>query len=236
MDKILVVDDEKDIINMIKDFMKINNIEVVEALSGEEALKKLDAAVKLIILDINMENMSGIETCKKIREGEIYIPIIFLTARASQSDKILGLGIGGDDYITKPFDPIELVYRVKAKIRRNEEYNKGVMDKAAKVIKYEHFTIYTEHYRIIKNGQIIPLTTKEFELLLYFVKNANIVLSREKILDCVWNNNMYDYNVVTTNIKRLRRKIEDDPDNPTYIKTIWGVGYMFEEDIVKCAE
>ena len=229
MDKILVVDDEKDIIHMIKDFMEIHEVKVVEAFSGEEALEKLDDSIKLIILDINMEKMSGIETCKKIRE-RTFVPIVFLTAKASQNDKILGLGMGGDDYITKPFDPLELVFRVKAHIRRYEEYNPGISDKTAKAIILDSFTIYPEHYRVTKEGQVIPLSAKEFEILLFFIKNAGMVLSREKILDNIWGSRMYDDNVVTTNIKRLRKKIENDPDNPKYIKTVWGVGYVFFQD------
>lgn len=227
MDKVLVVDDEKEIVLLIKDFLQIYSIEVIEAYSGEEALAKLDEAIKLVILDINMEGMSGIDVCKKIREMT-NIPVIFLTAKASQSDKVLGFGIGSDDYITKPFDPIELAARVKANIRRYAEYNGRSITEHDETIRIGSLTIYPGHYRVLKDGVTVSLTYKEFELFLYLVRNAGLVLTKEQILNKVWGSNTYDYNVVTTNIKRLRRKLEKDPDNPEYIHTIWGVGYVFE--------
>jgi DNA-binding response OmpR family regulator len=227
MDKILVVDDEREIVHMIKDFLQIYSLEVVEAYSGEEALEKLDERVRLVILDINMEGMSGIDTCKKLREIT-NIPIIFLTAKSSQSDKVLGLGIGGDDYMTKPFDPIELVARVKACIRRYWEYNGQALEEHDEVIRFGPLIIYPEHYRVLKDGIPVTLTGKEFELFLYMVRNVGLVMTKEQILNKIWGSNAYDYNVVSTNIKRLRRKIEEDPDNPVYIKTVWGVGYVFE--------
>lgn len=227
MDKVLVVDDEKEIVHLIKDFLQINSIEVVEAYSGEEALASLDETIKLVVLDIGMEGMSGIDTCKKIREMT-NIPVIFLTARASQSDKVLGLGIGSDDYITKPFDPIELVARVKAHMRRYAEYNEKKTAEHNEIMRFGCLEIHPDHYRVLKNGAAVSLTYKEFELLLYLVRNAGLVLTKEQILNRVWSSSAYDYNVVTTNIKRLRRKIEEDPDNPEYIHTVWGVGYVFE--------
>ncbi|MGE5630881.1 MAG: response regulator transcription factor [Caulobacteraceae bacterium] len=227
MDKVLVVDDEKDIVRLIKDFLQINAIEVVEAYSGEEALAKLDETIKLVILDISMEGISGIDTCKRIREMT-NIPVIFLTAKASQSDKVLGLGIGSDDYITKPFDPIELVARVKANIRRYADYNGRTVDEHDETVRFGSLVIYPRHYRVLKDGIPVSLTYKEFELFLYLVQNAGLVMTKEQILNKIWGSSVYDYNVVTTNIKRLRRKIEKDPDNPEYIQTIWGVGYVFE--------
>ncbi|KUO70627.1 MAG: hypothetical protein APF77_17270 [Clostridia bacterium BRH_c25] len=227
MDKVLVVDDEKEIVHLIKDFLQIHTIEVVEAYSGEEALAKLDETIKLVVLDISMEGMSGIETCKKIRE-RTNIPVIFLTAKASQSDKVLGLGIGSDDYMTKPFDPIELVARVKANIRRYADYNEKRSAGHDETMRFGSLLIYPGHYRVLKDGIPVSLTSKEFELFLYLVQNAGLVMTKEQILNRVWGSSTYDYNVVTTNIKRLRRKIEKDPDNPEYIHTVWGVGYVFE--------
>ncbi len=227
MDKVLVVDDEKDIVRLIKDFLQINAIEVIEAYSGEEALSKLDETIKLVLLDISMEGMSGIDACKRIREMT-NIPVIFLTAKASQSDKVLGLGIGSDDYMTKPFDPIELVARVKAHIRRYAEYNERKLSGHDNMISFGSLIIYPDHYRVLKDGISVPLTYKEFELFLYLIQNAGLVMTKEQILNKVWGSCAYDYNVVTTNIKRLRRKIEKDPDNPEYIHTVWGVGYIFE--------
>lgn len=234
MDRILVVDDERDIIHMIRDFMGIHDVEVIGAESGEEALKKLDDTIKLVVLDINMDRMNGLDVCRKIRE-KTFIPIVFLTAKATQTDKILGLGIGGDDYITKPFDPIELVFRVKAHIRRHDNYNHEYIRNTVEqqVIKFGNIVMYPENYRIEKNGNPVSLTVKEFELLSTLVKNSGIVLTRDQLLNLVWGNNLYDPNVVNTNIKRLRRKIEDNPDDPKYIKTIWGIGYAFDKICVK---
>lgn len=223
----MVVDDEVDIINMVKDFMVINDIEVIAAHNGKEALDEFDDSIKLILLDINMEDMNGIELCKKIRERS-KVPILFLTARSSQADKILGLGIGGDDYITKPFDPLELVARVQANIRRYDTSQPPSLSQRTDVINFGDLIIYPKSHLVTKKNKRVHLTSKEFELLLYMVRNPYIVLTREQILDNIWSTTTYDYNVVTTNIKRLRKKIEDNPEEPGYIKTVWGVGYVFE--------
>ncbi|MCG8539396.1 MAG: response regulator transcription factor [Clostridia bacterium] len=227
MDKIMIVDDEKDIIYMIKDFTKLYDIQVVEAFSGEEALEKFDATIKMLIIDINMDGMSGIELCKKIRQLS-NVPIMFLTCQNSQRDIILGLGVGADDYITKPFDPIELLARAKANIRRYMDYNKGKVVTSDGIISFSDIKVLKNSYKVLKKDMDVNLTAKEFKLLLYLIENAHLVLSRDQILDKVWDNNYYDKNVVTTTIKRLRKKIEDYPDNPLYIKTVWGVGYVFE--------
>ncbi|WP_432665588.1 response regulator transcription factor [Wukongibacter baidiensis] len=227
MDKIMIVDDEKDIIYMIKDFTKIYDIQVIEAFSGEEALEKFDETIKMLIIDINMDGMSGIELCKKIRESS-NVPIMFLTCKNSQRDIILGLGVGADDYITKPFDPIELIARAKANIRRYKDYNKVEVVKNDDIISFNNIKVLKNSYKVLKDDVDTNLTAKEFKLLLYLIENAHLVLSRDQILDNVWNNNYYDKNVVTTTVKRLRRKIEDYPDNPSYVKTVWGVGYVFE--------
>lgn len=223
----MIVDDERDIIYMIKDFTKIYDIQVVEAFSGEEALEKFDETIKMLIIDINMDGMSGIELCKRIRELST-VPIMFLTCKNSQRDIILGLGVGADDYITKPFDPIELIARAKANIRRYKDYNRAEVVKNDDIISFSNIRILKKSYKVLKNDIDTNLTAKEFKLLLYLIENAHLVLSRDQILDNVWNNHYYDKNVVTTTIKRLRKKIEDYPDNPSYIKTVWGVGYVLE--------
>ncbi|PAB58623.1 response regulator transcription factor [Anaeromicrobium sediminis] len=227
MGKIMIVDDEKDIIYMIKDFTKIYDIQVVEAFSGEEALEKFDDTISLLIIDINMDGMTGIELCKKIRESS-NVPIMFLTCKNSQSDIILGFGVGADDYITKPFDPIELIVRAKANIRRYMDYNKTKAEINDDIISFNDIKVLRNSYKVLKNDVDTNLTAKEFKLLLYLIENAHLVLSHNQLLDNVWNDNYYDKNVVTTTIKRLRKKIEDYPDNPLYIKTVWGVGYVFE--------
>ncbi|MDD3704841.1 MAG: response regulator transcription factor [Clostridiaceae bacterium] len=229
MSKIMVVDDEIEIADMIEDFLRIENIEVVKANSAEKALKLFNEDIELLVLDINLEDgLNGIELCKQIRKTN-FIPIIFLTCKNSQNDMLLGFGVGADDYITKPFNPVELVARIKANIRRIRSYNKGSIKD--EIITFGDIAIYRKGYKVYKNKEDVNITSKEFNLLLYLIENAYIVLSRNQILNSVWGDSFYDENLVNTTIKRLRKKIENNPDNPEYIKTIWGAGYVFEGDV-----
>ncbi len=228
MSKIMVVDDEIEIAEMIEDFLRIESIEVVKASNSETALKNLDDSIQLLVLDINMDGMNGIELCKEIRKSS-FIPIIFLTCNHSQNDMLLGLGVGADDYITKPFNPVELVARIKAILRRTQSYNQGSIKD--EIITFGDIIIYKKRYKIYKTNVDVKITAKEFNLLLYLIENAYIVLSRDQILTNVWGDSYYDENLVNTTIKRLRKKIEDNPEKPAYIKTIWGVGYVFEGDV-----
>jgi len=230
MDKIMIVDDEKNIVFMLQEFMKVNSIDVVGAYSGEEALSKLDENIKLILLDINMDGINGMETCKLIRKKS-NIPIIFLSSKSSQYDKVVGLGIGADDYITKPFDPVELVARVKAHLRRSRDYNKS--NETVSIINFGDITIIRNSKKILKKNKEIQLSPTEFNLLLYLVDNAQTVLSRKQILINVWESSIYDENTVNTYIKRLRHKIEDSKENPLYIKSVRGFGYIFDMEILK---
>lgn len=229
MDRVLVVDDDKSIVQMVSEFMKLYGIEAITAYSGETAVNKLDDSISLILLDINMKELSGIELCKIFRE-RTNVPIIFLTANSSQYDKVLGLGIGADDYITKPFDPIELVARVKAHIRRYSQYGHGNQNEGGETIEFGNIKILRDSHRVLKDGTELSLTSTEYNLLLYFVENQGKVLSRKQLLNNVWKSDMYDENTVTTYIKRLREKIEDDKGNPKFIKSVRSVGYIFETD------
>lgn len=228
MVKIMVVDDEIEIAEMIEDFLRLENIEVVKASSGEMALELLNDEVKLIVLDINMNGMNGIELCKKIRKLT-FTPIIFLTCNNSQNDMLLGLGVGADDYMTKPFNPVELVARIKANIRRTSDYNQGSIKD--EIITFGDIAIYKKGYKVYKNNVDVNLTSKEFNFLMFMIENAYIVLSRDQILNNVWGDSFYDENLVNTTIKRLRKKIENNPEKPEYIKTIWGAGYVFEGNV-----
>lgn len=230
MDKIMVVDDEKRIVGMIAEFMKVNDIEVISAYNGEMALQRLSQDIQLFILDINMDKLNGIELCKIIRQ-KYNIPIIFLSSKTTQSDKVLGLGIGADDYITKPFDPIELVARVKSHIRRYREYCQSIKPQAGKVIRFNDITVYREAYKVTKGKQEISLSTTEFKLLLFFIDNVFKALTRNQILQHVWESEQYDENTVTTYVKRLRDKLQDY-DEESYFKSVRGVGYIFE--VVLC--
>lgn len=226
MYKIMIVDDEKDIVFMLSEFMKANDIEVVKAYSGYEALMKLDDSIQLLILDINMTDLNGLETCKKIRE-RFNLPILFLTAKSSQYDKVIGFGIGADDYITKPFDPVELVARTKAHLRRYENYNTKHTN-SYNPITFGDIKIIRNARKVLKNDEELSLSNTEFNLLLYLIDNAQTVLTRKQILMQVWESSLYDENTVNTFIKRLRHKIEDNKDTPVFIKSVRGVGYIFD--------
>ncbi|NLJ95774.1 MAG: response regulator transcription factor [Clostridiales bacterium] len=220
--KILVVDDENRMRKLVKDFLVRNNYEVLEAENGEQAVDIFfeNKGIALIILDIMMPKMDGWQVCKEIRQYSD-VPIIMLTARGDEKDELLGFELGVDEYISKPFSPKILVARVEAVLRRtsggdDEVISIGgiVLDKAAHEVKID--------------DNIIDLSFKEFELLTYFVKNKGVALSREKILNNVWN---YDYfgdaRTIDTHVKKLRNKMGD---KGKYIKTIWGLGYKFEVD------
>lgn len=230
MKKVLVVDDDKAIVRMISEFMKLYGLEVVTAYSGETAINKLDNSISLILLDINMKALSGIDLCKIFRE-RTDIPIIFLTANSSQYDVVLGLGIGADDYIKKPFDPVELIARVKAHIRRYDQYKNSGISNEKEVIEFYNIKIFKDSHKVLKKNSELSLTTTEYNLLIYFIENAGKVITRKQILNNVWKSDMYDENTVTTYIKRLREKIEDDKGNPKLIKSVRAIGYIFDVEI-----
>ncbi len=227
MPKVLIIDDDKSIVSMISDFMRINSIDVVTGFTGEDAVRlSEDASIDLIILDINMNGIDGFEACKKIRAHSM-VPIIFLTAKTAQSDKILGLGIGADDYLTKPFDPLELVARVKSNIRRSSVYDADSQS-SSDLIQIGQITINKSSHKVTKGDLLIDLSATEYTLLLYLIENANRVLNRREILLDVWNSDIYTENTVNTYIMRLREKIEDNKNEPRYLITIRGEGYLFE--------
>ncbi|MFT9493972.1 response regulator transcription factor [Anaerosolibacter sp.] len=227
MHKILVVDDDKSIVLMITEFLKIHDMKVIQAFNGKEAVELLDESIQLVILDINMNGLNGIEVCKMIREN-YNVPILFLSANAAQHDKVLGLGVGADDYITKPFDPIELVARVKAHIRRHEKYNKN--SRGNMVTVFDEFHVYRNAHKVIKGEEEIYLSSTEFKLLLYFMDHRYTAITRKQILADVWESEHYDENTVTAYVKRLREKLKNDENDQEYIKSVRGIGYIFEAD------
>ena len=219
--KILVVDDESRMPKLVKDFLIRNNFDVAEAADGEEALDLFykDKEIALIILDVMMPKMNGWDVCREIRETS-KVPIIMLTAKGDESDELLGFEMGVDEYISKPFSPKILVARVEAILRRS---NKLTQEESVEVggIKIDKMA-----HMVTVEGERVDLSYKEFELLTYFVENTGIALSREKILNHVWN---YDYfgdaRTIDTHVKKLRSKLGTKGE---YIKTIWGMGYKFE--------
>lgn len=219
--KILVVDDESRMRKLVRDFLVKQNFEVLEAEDGEDALDKFytNKDIALIILDVMMPKINGWDVCKEIRETS-KVPVIMLTAKGEESDELLGFDIGADEYISKPFSPKILVARVEAILRRTGK--KGDEE----IMELGGITIDRLAHQVTVDGKELELSYKEFELLTYFVENKGIALSREKILNHVWN---YDYfgdaRTIDTHVKKLRSKLGDRGE---YIKTIWGMGYKFE--------
>ena len=220
--KILVVDDESRMRKLVKDFLVRKNFEVIEAENGEQAIDLFFAKkdIALIILDVMMPKMDGWQVCREIRQYS-KVPIIMLTAKSDEKDELLGFELGVDEYISKPFSPKILVARVEAVLRRTTVSEEGTIDIGGIILD-------KSAHQVKINGEEVELSYKEFELLTYFITNQGVALTREKILNNVWN---YDYfgdaRTIDTHVKKLRSKMGDKGD---YIKTIWGLGYKFEVD------
>ena len=232
MDKetILVVDDEKEIRDLIEIYLKNEGYNTLKASDGFEALSLLKAReVQLIILDVMMPNMDGIRACMKIRE-ERNTPIIMLSAKSEDMDKIMGLTTGADDYITKPFNPLELIARVKSQLRRYIKLNNNSVAFGRAVLELDDLVINTETHEISIDGRAVKLTPREFDILELLARNAGKVFSIENIYQSVWKESFIQSdNTVMVHIRKIREKIEKDPRNPRYIKTVWGVGYKVEK-------
>ncbi len=223
--RILLVEDDIETSDMLKDFLITENFEVVTAYDGKSACKKfLEDKYSLVLLDIMIPGINGIEVMKIIRESST-VPIIIISAKDSDSDKTLGLGLDADDYITKPFSVIEVLARIKANIRRNTQYIPDIPNNE-NILKKGNLTIDTDTYSVLKNGKKIELTVKEFEILKMLIQNPQKVYTKNQIYSSVWND-VYvgDENAVNVHISRLRGKIEDNPRDPKYIVTVWGIGY-----------
>lgn len=232
MDKetILIVDDEKEIRDLINIYMRNEGYNTLMAGDGVEALKLLQANdVQLIILDIMMPKMDGIEACMKVR-AEHNVPIIMLSAKSEDMDKILGLTTGADDYLTKPFNPLELVARVKSQLRRYIRLNSNGNTRNEGIIEIEDLVINTETHEVRIDGREVKLTPREFDILELLGRNRGIVFSIEKIYDLVWKEEFIQSdNTVMVHIRKIREKTEENPRKPKYIKTVWGVGYKIEK-------
>lgn len=227
--RILVVDDEKLLVKGIKFNLENEGYTVDTCYDGEEAVKMAATGVyDLLILDLMMPKKDGLQACQEIR-GFSTVPIIMLTARSEKADMLMGFESGADDYLTKPFDIMELKARVRALLRRASISNSAMQSESAPLSR-GHLQVDESRRRVLKNGQPVELTMKEFDLILFLMKNPGRVYSRENLLDLVWG---YDYQgdtrTVDVHIRRLREKLELDPANPRYIITKWGVGYYFAE-------
>lgn len=226
-EKVLVVDDEKTLVKALKFNLEKEGFRVEEAYNGEEALKKVaEVEPDIIVLDLMLPGLDGFEVCRQIRK-KLEIPIIMLTARGEDIDKVLGLELGADDYLTKPFNPRELVARIKAILRRSAAREEGVR----KHIQIGNLQIDLLQHRVRIHDSEIDLTSKEFALLSFLATNAGRVYSREQLLEQVWGYNYYgDARTVDVHIRHLREKIEEDPSNPERVITVWGTGYKFREE------
>ncbi|KLV28596.1 DNA-binding response regulator [Niallia circulans] len=225
---VLVVDDEKEIRDAIEIYLKNEGITVLKASDGIEALEILvGETVHLILMDIMMPNLDGISATYKIREQK-NIPIIMLTAKSEDTDKILGLQIGADDYITKPFNPMELVARVKSQLRRYVTL--GTFDGVKKKIDLHGLTLDQEAKEVAVNGESVKLTPIEYKIVVLLMKNAGRVFSIAEIYESVWKEPGYNAeNTVAVHIRKIREKIEVDPKNPRFLKVVWGIGYKIEK-------
>ena len=235
MKRILVAEDEKSIRDFIVINLKRNGYDVEEADNGEKALRLYDennGNFDVALLDVMMPKVDGIEVCKQLRKKSSTIGIIILTARTQEMDKVTGLLVGADDYVTKPFSTFELMARIDAVYRRvtvNKEYARESRDRG-NVIELGEFVLNLRSRTLTKNGAPIELTQVEFQIMEYFFTHPNTSLERNEILNAVWGNMYYgDDKVVDVNIRRLRMKIEDNPSAPRHLTTIWGVGYKWIE-------
>ncbi|MBR6238734.1 MAG: response regulator transcription factor [Lachnospiraceae bacterium] len=230
MTKILVCDDEKEIVDAIEIYLEQEGYTVIKAYDGEEAISKLrdNTDVQLLIIDIMMPKLDGIHACKKIREYSS-IPIIFLTAKSEDADKILGLNIGADDYVTKPFNPLELVARVKSNLRRYTKLG-SVAGDDANVVKVGGLIINDENKQVTVDDEEVKLTPIEYNILLLLTKNAGKVYSIDQIYENIWGEEPLGAdNTVAVHVRHIREKIEINPKDPKYLKVVWGVGYKVEK-------
>jgi phosphate regulon transcriptional regulator PhoB len=227
---ILVIDDEKDILELVSYNLKKEGFEISVSSDGEDALRRVkQEKYDLVILDLMLPGIQGMELCRILKSSEdtSFVPIIMLTAKNEELDKVLGLEMGADDYITKPFSPRELIARVKAVLRRTRE--KPAKDKTVKIGELE---INTDTYQVVKRGELLKLSATEFKLLLYLVQRKGRVFSRDMLLDAVWKDEAFvEPRTVDVHIRRLRERIEDDPARPGYIKTRRGLGYYMEGEL-----
>jgi DNA-binding response OmpR family regulator len=232
MDKetILIVDDEKEIRDLIHIYLKNEGYNTLKAENGIQALEILKTnEVHLIILDIMMPKMDGMQACMKVRE-EHNVPIIMLSAKSEDMDKILGLTTGADDYLTKPFNPLELLARVKSQLRRFIKLNTTTTLKNEGFIEIDDLTIDTNTHEIRIDGKEIKLTPREFDILELLGRNRGMVFSIERIYELIWKEQFIQSdNTVMVHIRKIREKLESNPRKPKYIKTVWGVGYKIEK-------
>ena len=232
MKRILIVEDDIAIAEIERDFLEIEGFDITIETDGLEGYKKIkEEKYDLILLDLMLPGMNGYEICRNIR-GEIDVPIIMVTAKGEDTDKVRGLGLGADDYISKPFSPTELVARVKSNLAQYERLhnkNKGESDKRAEELNAGAISVNLSTHRVYVHGVEIELKHKEYEMLVFLMSNPEIVFSKEHLYERLWGMDaLGDLKTVAVHINRLREKIEKDPQNPVHVQTVWGAGYRFK--------
>jgi DNA-binding response OmpR family regulator len=228
--KILFVEDNRDIAKLVMINLRDKHLQVEHVADGRVGLDMaLSGAYQLVILDLMLPGMDGVDVCRAMRREKVYTPVLMLTARTSELDRVLGLEVGADDYLTKPFSVPELVARVNAILRRAQEYRPEELTDSSP-LNFGDLRIDPVRRQVAYRGRDIELTAREFDLLLHFASHPGRVFTRAQLLDSVWGNGYEGYeHTVNSHINRLRAKIEPDPANPCYVMTVWGVGYRFVE-------
>lgn len=230
-DNILLIEDDPSISEMVKNYLISDGFKVVTAFNGEEGINEfLRDSFDIVVLDIMMPKLNGMEVMKVIREKST-VPILIMSAKDTDVDKAIGLGLGADDYISKPFSMVEFSARVKAAIRRGKMYSYSPSNQEeVKSINFHEISLDLNNFSVTKNGEKIQLTSKEFDILKLFITNPNRVFTKAQIYNLIWNDEYYgDENVINVHVRRLREKIEEDASKPKYIKTLWGIGYRLED-------
>lgn len=227
---VLLVEDDESIAEMVESHLLKEGFIVKVAYDGEEAVHTfLNDSFDIILLDLMLPKLDGMTFMKIIREKSL-IPILIMSAKDSDVDKALGLGFGADDYISKPFSMIELTARVKAAIRRATDYTQSKKEEGKNFLQIGNLQVDLSNYSVVKNGEKLQLTAKEFNILKLFVQNPSRVYTKEQIYNLIWHEDYYgDENIINVHIRRIREKIEENPSSPQYIKTLWGIGYKLGE-------
>jgi len=233
MNKVLVIEDDPKIVDLLEIHLKDLSCDLLKSHSGEEGLALVKSnSVDLVILDVMLPGIDGIEVCRRIRSEQIKVPVLMLTAKSEEIDKVLGLEIGADDYLTKPFSIREFIARVKAIFRRTQMMEESRSADGKNQLEFGELQIDVEMRKVIVGEKKIDLSPKEFELLVLLASNAGKSYSRSRLLNLVWGYDFEGYeHTVNSHINRLRSKIEPDMANPSYILTTWGVGYKFNEEL-----
>ena len=229
-ERIMVVDDEHEIADLVEVYLKCENYLVHKFYTAQDALACIEATeLDLAILDIMLPGIDGLTLCRRIRDNHTY-PVIMLTARDTQTDKITGLTLGADDYVTKPFQPLELMARVKAQLRRYKQYGGGAVNEESGLIVHSGLVINVDTHEAMRNEQPLSLTPTEFSILRILCENKGKVVSSETLFHLIWGDEYFSKsnNTITVHIRHLREKLGDTMENQTYIKTVWGVGYRID--------